>query len=224
MQALRSYMAEEITSDKFDCLLLEIRAATHDETVEIIGKELWAYYDDLKDHLIVASKQEWDFFNRVLLLLGSGAEIKIVRSWGPWHVGRFIAAIALAFYIYVAARSGFEPSSIGLLAAPCCAISVALDRFNRKRRAVQGRKADALTPFTSVQTMLAVRRSIKGFVRRQYPQALETRRIRGPVETAYEWIVWGTVRLGLSPIILFIQIWPDREARFAMADGGRVPC
>jgi len=218
IQVVRSYMAEEIASDEFDDHLTEISVAATDETVEIIRNELWTYYDDMKNHFIVASKQEWDFLNRTLLLLASDAEIKVVASRGPWHVRRVIAAIGLAVYVCLAAGSGFELSSIGLLAFPCCGLSVALAWFNGKRRAVQWRKADALAPFPSIRAMLAVRCSIKGFVRMRYPRALETRRIRGPVVTAFMLIPSATAWLAASPIVLFMQALPDRETRLAMAD------
>ena len=88
-KAIRDYMEERIGAfelhDSLDCIAHE----TEDGTVKVIGRQIWFHYDDCKDHKIVASKQTWDYFNRLLLLLESEAEAEFVRtrtSWrAEWH-------------------------------------------------------------------------------------------------------------------------------------------
>jgi hypothetical protein len=50
-------------------------ARTKDETVKHVADLLWYHYDDLEDHKVVASKAEWDFFQRLLLILKSDADL-----------------------------------------------------------------------------------------------------------------------------------------------------
>ena len=77
-KAIRDYMEQRITSfelaDSLDCMA----HSTGDKTVKLVKKLMWFHYDDLKDHTIVASKQEWDYFNRLLLLLGCGQQPALI--------------------------------------------------------------------------------------------------------------------------------------------------
>ena len=67
IDAIKKYMGEEISAFEFDDLLWEIN--TEDKTAQEIISLLWYYYDDCKDHKVVANKETWDLFNRLLLLL-----------------------------------------------------------------------------------------------------------------------------------------------------------
>jgi hypothetical protein len=73
---LRSYMKEEVTAFQLDERLDSFRRFPNDETVELIAADLWGCYDDLKDHKVVATKETWNYFNRVLVLLSSDAELE----------------------------------------------------------------------------------------------------------------------------------------------------
>ena len=72
-------MAERIGALELGDELHIIAHATQDSTVKFVNRVMWFHYDDCKDHKIVASKQEWDYFNRLLLLLESEAEAEFVR-------------------------------------------------------------------------------------------------------------------------------------------------
>src|ERR1019366_977854 len=108
-EAVRSYMRDQITAFELDEQLSEIRGETHDETVLAIARELWIYYDDLTDHGIVASKQGWDYFTRLLLLLASDAEISVARVWQKQLVTQFVAAFCLACLAIITFRNGVGP-------------------------------------------------------------------------------------------------------------------
>ena len=53
------------------------------------------HYDDCKEHFVVASKAQWDFFNRLLLLIASDAEIAVATR-RSWHPSQSIAAVFLS--------------------------------------------------------------------------------------------------------------------------------
>jgi len=65
---IREYLDEKITAFQFDEKLGAYRTS-QDETVSAVALEMWSYYDDLKDHNVVALKQEWDYWQRLLLVL-----------------------------------------------------------------------------------------------------------------------------------------------------------
>ncbi len=211
-EAIRSYMDEKTTAFQFNDTLTEIMYASEDKTVQTIRQALWFHYDDCKDHKIVASKEEWDYFNRLLLLLASDAGIEVVRSWRRWHISQAVAAVCLAWFAYLAARTGFG-EHLFALACPFGVVSMALAWFNSRRRkkAIAAIEV-AVTPFSSVSTMLSVRRRVTGFVKARYPRAITGRRIRDPIIDKLMWIPWTMVRLMFSPIALFIQMLPERES------------
>jgi hypothetical protein len=217
-------MDEEIESDKFDEMLANIGSSTPDNTVQTIGRELWFFYDDLKDHSIVASKQEWDCFNRILLLLASDAEVEVVERWGGWQLSQSVAAVAVVCYIYLGFRRGFSADHLLTLALPFCVVSVALALFNRSKRAHQKSNAQ-VDPFPSLSELFAVRRRVGDFTRRRYPRTLADRRIRGPLATALMWIPSALGWLMFAPVILLLQILPDRnsEIRFTLGPGAPFP-
>ena len=86
-KALGEYMAEEASAFELDDALDRLARSTEDGTVKFVRKLIWFHYDDLRDHKIVATKQEWDYFNRLLFLLESDAEGEFVKTRGTWGVG-----------------------------------------------------------------------------------------------------------------------------------------
>ncbi|MHB0961093.1 MAG: hypothetical protein ACYC0X_21805 [Pirellulaceae bacterium] len=62
-------MDEALTAFAFDDEITEIGTATADGTVHFVVDSLWYHYDDCRDHLAGLSKQEWDYFQRLVLLL-----------------------------------------------------------------------------------------------------------------------------------------------------------
>ncbi len=208
-------MDEAILSDEFDDALSEIACATADKTVHAVNRELWFHYDDLEDHLIVATKDEWAYFNRLLLLLASDAEIEVVRDWGRWRVNQLIAAVTLTVSLYIVIRQGLDSTTFWIVVVSCGLVFMALQWFDRSRYRAQKRKA-ALEPFPSVGTLLLLRRSLKDFVRKRYPKALAGRRIRGPEASTLMWIGSVPLWLILSPLLLMIRMLPERRTRFAM--------
>ena len=80
VEVIIRYLNEELTAFKLDEALSEIGVRTKDETVKQVVNLFWYHYDDVEDHKVVASKEEWDYFQRLLLILKSDA--KIVQETG----------------------------------------------------------------------------------------------------------------------------------------------
>jgi len=59
-EALRSYMDDKITAFQLDDALGKVR--TGDKTARRIRLLLWFHSDDLKDHKILASKEQWNYY------------------------------------------------------------------------------------------------------------------------------------------------------------------
>ena len=208
---IRSYMDDKITAFEFDEVLGEIAATTEDKSVRAVASELWFYYDDCRDHNIVASKAVWDHFNRLLLVLTSDGEIRVVRAWRSWHASQIIAAVALALFILLAVRKGWGPDLFAL-AIPFGFVSMVVAWLNirRHRRAATIGKA-ALDPFSSFRSLRSIRRRTRGFTKITYPQSIAERTIRGAVAEVFLWTVRIPVWLIFSPLVLIVQALPNKE-------------
>ena len=218
IETIRSYMDDQITAFQFDEMLTEIASETEDKTVRSVRYDLWFYYDDCKDHNVVASKQVWDFFNRVLLLLASDAEIQVVRVWRSWHADQMAAAISLACFIGLVVRTGTRwGPDLFPLAIPFGFVSIVIKWFNFQRRKRATATIEAvLDPFPTLKSLLSVRRKTRAFKKVGYQRIIGDRRVRGPIAARLPWIFWIPMWLLFSPIILFLQLLPEKESETAL--------
>ena len=219
-KVIRSYMDEEITAFQFDEALNEAMNATEDTTVRKIGQALWFHYDDCKDHKIVASKNEWDYFNRLLLLLESEGELETTKSWRAWQPLQGAAAVLFIVFLVLAVHVGFG-QHLFAYALPFGPPSMLLAYIHSRRRRQTVSAAEiAITPFPSVSSLLAVRRRVGGFMKRRYPKAIVSRRIRDPIIVKLMWVSWAIEWCMFSPVALFFQMLPERrsETRIKMLE------
>jgi hypothetical protein len=216
---IRSYMDDQITAFQFDDTLGAIGGATEDETARAVVRDLWFYYDDCTDHNIVASKKVWDYFNRLLLLLASEAEIEVVRVWRNWPTGQLVAGISLACFCFLVARTGTRwGPDLFMLAMPFGVVSMVICWFNfQRRKKVTTTLKAALDPFPTLSSLLDVRRKTRDFEKMRYPRVIADRRIRGPVMERLPWILWGPLWLMFSPIVLFVQMLPMKGSETVVA-------
>jgi len=214
--AIRSYMEDKTTAFQLDEALAEVVVATGDETVADVGQALWFHYDDLKDHKIVASKEQWDYLSRLLLLLESDAEVEVVRGPRRWHFRQAAAGSCLLAFAFLAFRTGFG-EHLFAYAVPFGAVSMLLAWLASRERAAQDRSDPTTIPFPSVRSLFSVRRRVPGFRKARYPKAIASRRIRRPLLDVWictdkiMWLPLAMVWLLLSPVPLFFQTLPDRE-------------
>jgi hypothetical protein len=206
---LRSYMGEKITAFELDESLGKVM--TEDRTARKVRLWLWFHYDDLKDHKVVASKAQWDYFNRLLLLLASNAEIEINRTWRGWHMSQVPAGLCVACLAFIVLRTGVGYHLI-IYALPFSFLSLVIGRFNRRRMAKLRPEDDSLIPFQSFSDLRAIRRGVPGFIKARYPEGLVGREIRPNRDQkwfrVYEIILW----LVFGPLALLLQTLPDAEA------------
>ncbi len=180
---IRSYMNEEISAFQFADDLDLVGMETDDPTVHEIVRLLWYHYDDLKNHKIVASKVEWDYFHRLLLILESDAklDVRTARIRSPRQAAAvccLIVFIALAAIIAAGTDWGPHLLAVGI---PFGFASMLLSYWRSKSTPEPGPSEIALTPFSSVHQLLAVRRRVPHFTKTHYPEHLVKRRIRHPV-------------------------------------------
>lgn len=215
-EVINRYLDEEVTAFKLDESLSEIGARTQDETVKQVVGLLWCHYDDIEDHKVVASKEEWDFFQRLLLVLKSDADIVEETGKRIWTGRQAAAAVCLVLFGLAVARTGFG-SHLLVVTSPLGVVSMLLAHWRSCVEARRLRDQMALAPFGSVSEMLRRRRKIRNFVKARYPVHLGTRQIRSPVSSALMWLQFGAMWLVFSPVALLLQLRPESKQHWRVA-------
>ena len=215
-EAINHYLTDGLTSFKFDDALSEISARTKDATVKYVAELCWYHYDDIEDHKLVASKEERNFFQRLLLILRSDADLVKETGKGIWTARQAVALVCLVVFAVVAAKTGWG-SHLFLVTVPLGCVSVLLNLWHSSLDEAQLRRQTPFAPFGSVAEMRSVRRKVQGFVKSRYPTQLGSRQIRGPVSEAFNWLHFVVVWLLFSPVALLIQAQPEREVRWKEA-------
>jgi hypothetical protein len=209
-EAIRSYMGERLTAFELDEALSQISDKTDDKTVQHVGRALWFHYDDITDHKIVASHEEWDYFNRLALLLKSEAELDGSTTRRRWSWENGIAAIAFVGFICAAIHFGWG-EHLFIVAIPFGAFSMLLGYWANRTTKRISRIEMALTPFPSIASLLAVRRTVTNFSKNEYPSKLRSRRIRSPVAGKIMLLPAKLMWLVFAPIPILFQMCPQTE-------------
>jgi len=216
---IRSYLNEEITAHPFVHAINELEEQTKDMTVCQVVRLLWYFYDDYKDHKVVATKESWDCLQRILLLLESDGELGItrVRHWSPRQP---FAGCALAVFAFIAFRGGWgHYLAMSVLFG---IVSMLLSAWRLMPDFPLSRKEIPLYPFASRSELLSVRRRVASFSKTPYPAArLQSREIREPGEKLPWWVPSGlcgkvllaTHWLLFAPVVLLFQAMPDTEEK-----------
>ncbi len=201
---IRRYLDEQIKAFDLDDALYPF-CDSDDSGVRYVANTMWYHYDDCDDHLIVANKQQWDYFQRLLLLLESNSVV-IQEHRKQWSVTQLIAALLLAVCIGIAIRFGIG-SHLLIFFVPFGLASIAISHF---RRPILERQPydDIVTPFSSISDLRTAYDSARHFKKRQFPRHIETRSIRSPVVSAFwtwhMYIMWAI----LAPAPLLVQCAP----------------
>ncbi len=215
-EVINRYLSDDLTAFKFDESLSDISARTKDQTVKHVADLLWYHYDDIEDHKVIASKEEWDFFQRLLLILKSDADIVEETGERKWTARQAVAAVCLAVFAVIFAETGWG-SHLFLATVPLGGVSVLLKLWHSRIEEAQWRQRAPLVPFGSWSEMRSLRRKVRGFVKSRYPVWLGSRQLRGPVSEALNWLHFVVAWLLFSPVALLVQALPEREQRWKVA-------
>jgi hypothetical protein len=211
---LRRFLGGEIRAFELDDSLDEFRDSS-DSAVRQIAIEAWNFYDDFEDHLVCFGKLEWDYFQRLLLLLGSDCGIDIERKW-QWSWTQAAALLALLGYLAVGLRYGWGEHLL-VFGIPFGVVSILLARFRRDRQT--GSPYDQIVfPFTSFGQLKRIYESASDFRKSRYPREIGTRRIRSRGSHIAGLIPFYTGWLLCSPVPLFFQTLPKTIYRSRFVD------
>lgn len=208
-KAIQEYLEEKITAFDFSDETFTISGQSKDPTVSYVAFALWHHYDDCKDHKVNLTKEEWDYFNRLVLLLESDAHVKVVKHRN-WSFTQIIAVSLLFLFCWHLYSYGFHPFLL-FITAPLGVISILISRYQLKSSLKSIPSDIKLMPFNSFSQLRSIRRTVSDFIKKPYPDSLGPRQIRSKgVQRALSlqfYIAW----LAFSPLALFAQIFPGTE-------------
>jgi len=215
--AMRGFLAEELTAFRFDDEIAEAARATHDPTVEAIADACWFFYDDVRDHTAVLSKDSWDVLCRLLLVLESGYGLQAVRR-SRWCATQAVAALGAGLLLWSVTWMGIGPQLLAV-AMPLGLLSMGISKI-RERIDDPPRYDPRLYPFLSFAQLRTARRSVRRFHKPPYPRELQNKVIRpryaellGRLNSVVLWVIMG-------PVVLGWQTLPIRESDIVVVAGG----
>ncbi|MFW6058892.1 MAG: hypothetical protein ACODAQ_01845 [Phycisphaeraceae bacterium] len=192
-----------IQSELFDAEIMEIE--TNDETVDFVVGQLWHFYDDFIDHPIMVEKLEWDYIERLRLLLASNSEIQFTkyRQWSlrqPCAWAALGAVGAAAFWTGIGMHLALALLPMGLL------VFLLNSWHERELRRRSNAKDLLLTPFASTAELLRVHRNTRTFHKHRYPGSSKREPLRSGFTT---WVITFNGYIMLSPLFLIAYALPE---------------
>ena len=220
VEAIDAFTSGKITSRTFDARLLDDAPKTRDRTVPIVAAELWVFYDDFIDHPARLSKPQWDYVQRLRLVLMSDAELCNSGKWRARQPAAFAALVvlgAVAWFHGVDWNFWLVDMFIGGIAVSAMHLPT-LDRSYTLRHRV--------IPFESFGEILALRRRVPEFRKQPYPRERPEKPLRGPIWSAVMTLTGMAALSVMAPVTLLICMLPPlseirvkRPVTFSSASG-----
>lgn len=212
---IRRFLNDELSAFEFDAALDPFHRSA-DPTVRFIAEEAWCYYDDCADHLVVLTKGQWDFFQRLLLVLESDRQISVTRV-RHWSWTQLLALGCLASLGACAWRLGWGEHLL-LCAIPYGIVSILISRISSPRPTISAAE-QRLIPFPSFADLRATYQATANYVKQRYPAALIDRQMRSPLAEFALRLQMYAHWLISPPFRLLDQSLPMIETRVTLAGG-----
>ncbi len=214
---LRRFLNEELTAFEFDEALDSFRDSS-DAAVRFVVEAVWFHYDDCDDHLVALGKSQWDYFQRLLLLLDSKRRVETItsRRWSCWQL---VALVAVLYFVWKASELGPDQQLL-VTALPLGIISIGISYLSRRRNE-PGTQRQSVYPFASIADIRAAYQSVT-FQKSRYRRPIQSREIRSPIVERLLYLRFYMMWLAFSPIVLVFQMLPrvETETRvFIPSDG-----
>jgi len=206
---IRQFLSDQMTAFDFDDALYACPESA-DTTVNFVSHTVWSIYDDCVDHHVALAKPEWDYLQRLLLLLESDRQVT-TTSASHWSWTQLVACASLLAFACCIWIFGWGLHLL-IFSVPFGVVSIFLSCFRTRIRPTLP-YAETLTPFATFTELSATYRSTATFSKNRYPEGLTQRRIRSRVAEFGVHLQMYAAWLTLSPIPLLFQMFPLTETR-----------
>jgi hypothetical protein len=206
---IQAFLSSEITAFQLDRGLDDFRCSD-DPVIRHVVHAIWFRYDDCDDHVVCLSKDQWDYIQRLLLILASDCRVE-TQTERRWTVKQLIAAVSLCVFAGFALKLGWGHHLL-IVAMPFGFVSMALSRWHRRSESSDDPYESIIYPFATFSDLATAYYS-STFRKTQYPRHLEDRSIRSPFMSAFWQLYFYTTWLLFSPVPLLFQSLPERQSR-----------
>lgn len=200
------YLHEEISAFEFNDAIFEIKDRTADQTVRNAVDFLWLFYDDCKDHHVVADRTSWNCLQRIRFLLKTDANL-MCSDKRIWSATQLIALFALALFGWVAWQMGWG-EHLMIVAIPFGLVSIGLSAWRNRLLRAAHYFDPAIYPFASVSQLLWIAHDMRDFRKERFPDHLASRCIRSKLGDFGLWLQLYSHWLLFSPMVLLRQLFP----------------
>ena len=184
---------------------------------------LWTSYDDIIDHKVNWDKATWDTFQRMMLVIDSGAHLDFkFHKQRLWHLSQAFAfaAMFVCGVIFYQTHAWLFSAVFGGIAT----YALYQWRMRWRKRVVREEPdpyKDRVWPFKSPWEIRQTLRRTPGFTKMRHRPEIEVRCIRSPWVEKVMLLPWIVLGIWISPIILFFQCMPipASETRVELTTG-----
>jgi len=209
VSTIDAFLSRKIKAFEFDDRQTRIAAATKDKTVRHASTRVWFYYDDLINHEVNLSKEQWDYFQRLRLLLQSQAEWCEVKGKWRWGLPQILAWCSLFFLSIVIWKWGIGWEFL-VAEASVAIVWFALFGLSPARSVEEPRIAQCL-PFESWMQLRRIRTATPQFVKFGYPLNASRQPLRTRENAIMMYVVPIPASLIFMPFILPFAAVPRRH-------------
>lgn len=194
---IRGFLNDEIKS--YDLADRSFGIRSKDKTVHWCASVLWGFYDDCRTHKVVLGKSEWDYIQRMLLVLEGGGEVRTGRMPALSRELNYLTVILIGMVVTIASLYVYQPTWLAFFAWLGLSVgTVAVDSSIRAKFTAYAH----LDPFNSFGELYRLRRYCSGFHKQPYRDEIGKRHIRHPIlETNVEDVV-PFLKMLFAPIIV----------------------
>ena len=212
---VRRFLNGETTAFAFDHAIYDVES--DDPTVRDVVYCLWHHYDDCKDHTVTLSKPEWNYFQRLLLILESDRQIEseTTRTWRWSQLFAFVALLTFAVLVF---QLGFGRHLL-MVSIPFGVISMLIAYF-RQRTQQPDSSFVALTPFATFAELWDTYRDVEGFQKQRFRRELTDAQIRSEAMNRIMMIPTLIAWLIFAPLALLAQSLPERNSNTKVVPSG----
>ena len=202
---IEQFLESKISAFDFD-ERLEVFYDSDDPIIRHVVNQVWYHYDDLEDHFMCFTKQQWDFFQRLLLVLAADCRVKN-EAKTSWSVKQLVAAGTLIAFIYSAIQFGWGQHLL-MLSVPFGIVSIFLSFWKTSAPPELDPYEKVIFPFATFSDLAKAYRS-SGFQKTKYPKHIDQRSNRAPLLVLFCQLYMYAMWLFLSPLPLLFQSLPD---------------
>ncbi|MGI9517871.1 MAG: hypothetical protein ACR2NP_12540 [Pirellulaceae bacterium] len=218
--ALRSFISSEMTFSDL-CKVFAEAHSSRDQTVVFVVEQIGEDWEDVLVQPEMLDKSEWDYLQRLLLLLDSSHHVVRENRW-HWCYTQLVALASLGVVVWLLFAFGWQ----WLLLATVPATLVSLYLFRIRSRKVTRPWQNVLTPFGTFDQLRSTWDSVPTFRKQRYPKrrscpVVSLSGLLGPIGLVFV-SGWFVALLAITPpVSLLVQMFPIFEERVDVAGSSR---